>query len=139
MRHLMFQAPAHHTLNVDGDVIHGGQTFDVEDEERALELLTQPGLSVIEVEPGTAENPLIVAMSGLNETAKRGNEAMAALVTACASASLDNLSRSELDDLARERGIEEPERLPNKAAVIAALNQPEASTGEGQEALRKEP
>lgn len=111
MRYLTFQAPPHHTFNVDGEIYHGGETFAVEDEERALELLTQPWLPVVEANPVTV--------------------ALAALGTAAEEAMLDKLSRSELDDLARERGID-PERLPNKAAVIAALNEPEASGGEGQ-------
>lgn len=98
----MFQAPAHHTLNIGDRTVHGGEVFTVEDEERALELLTQPGLTVVEVP------------------------------AALAAAAHEGLSRTALDSLAREHGIEEPERLPNKAAVIAALNPPEADTGEGQ-------
>lgn len=36
--------------------------------------------------------------------------------------SLDNKTRPELDTLARELGVDDPEELPNKDAVIAAIN-----------------
>lgn len=35
------------------------------------------------------------------------------------------LTRSELDEKARQLGIEEPEKLPNKAAVTAAIEEAE--------------
>lgn len=44
---------------------------------------------------------------------------------------LRHLQRSELDELAADAGVPEPEDLPNKAAVIAALtSQREADSGE---------
>lgn len=134
----MFQAPAHHTLNIGDRTVHGGKVFTVEDEERALELLTQPGLTVIEATPveivldlaNSAQDPQTLAegLVHLESVGQRGSELLAAL----SAAAHEGLSRTALDSLAREQGIEEPERLPNKAAVIAALNPPEADTGEGQ-------
>lgn len=46
---------------------------------------------------------------------------------------LHELSRAELDARAAQAGIPDPENLPNKAAVIAALTpEPEAASGEGR-------
>lgn len=44
---LVFDAASHHKLIEGGETIHGGQEFTVDD-DRALELLTQPGLSIKE-------------------------------------------------------------------------------------------
>ena len=49
---LLFDAPRHHTLLPEGrggPVVCGGETFDVSDPERALELLTDPHIDVVEV------------------------------------------------------------------------------------------
>lgn len=99
MKTLKFNAPAHHTLVEDDEEVAGGETFKVTD-ERALELLTQPGIDVSEV-----------------GASKR--------------------TRDEWNKLAREAGVEDPEKLPNIPAVEAAIeeakeNQPGAESGDGQ-------
>jgi len=62
---LIFDAPGKNVLKLDGQSIHGGESFDVADPERAIELLTQPGLTVREAgsdspssnEPAKPEQP----------------------------------------------------------------------------------
>lgn len=49
---LVFDAPKGHTLIEGGETIAAGQEFDVPDEERARELLTDPHVSVREAVPG---------------------------------------------------------------------------------------
>jgi hypothetical protein len=44
---------------------------------------------------------------------------------------LESLNRDELNTLAKERGIEEPEGLPNKGEVKAAITAAQAPTEEG--------
>lgn len=99
MKILLYDAPADHTLVENGKVIHGGQEFGVSD-ERAEDLLTQPYLSVREVEQAE---------------------------------SLSDLTRERLNELAEELGVDAPEKLQNKDAVIAAIHdhQPAAEDGEG--------
>lgn len=49
---LLYDAPRHHTLLPEGrggPVVYGGETFDISDPERALELLTDPNINVVEV------------------------------------------------------------------------------------------
>lgn len=41
-------------------------------------------------------------------------------------AQLEKHSRPELDEMARELGVDEPEKLPNKAAVITAIEAKQA-------------
>lgn len=50
---LIFRAPAHHKLVLeDLDLtVNGGKFFEVEDKERALELLTDPAMNVEEAPP----------------------------------------------------------------------------------------
>lgn len=48
---LVFDAPEGHLLIVDGEEFVAGKPFDIEDEERALELLTDPNISVREARP----------------------------------------------------------------------------------------
>jgi hypothetical protein len=45
--------------------------------------------------------------------------------------SLEQRSRQELNELASEAGVWEPEKFPNKAAVIAAIEQSQADLAEG--------
>ena len=44
---------------------------------------------------------------------------------------LDRLTRDELDDMAAELDIENPDELPNKGAVIEAIEAAKAATDEG--------
>jgi hypothetical protein len=99
MKRLRFDQPSSHVLIENGERIHGGGEFFATD-ERALELLTDPHVRIVE---------------------------------AVKTAKLERLGRSKLDALARERGVAEPETLPNKAAVIAAISEPGASPGGGHE------
>jgi hypothetical protein len=46
---------------------------------------------------------------------------------------LDSLSRDELNALAAEKGIEEPEDLPNKAAVKDAIKATETPAGDDED------
>jgi hypothetical protein len=82
---LTFNAPAHHTLVVDGERVQGGQDFTVAD-DRAEQLLADPHVAI----------------------AQAANE-------------LSKLTRERLNELAAEAGVEDPGSLPNKDAVIAAL------------------
>lgn len=50
MKTLIYCAPAHHVLLEGGERIFGGSQFETTD-ERALELLTDPQLSVTEADP----------------------------------------------------------------------------------------
>jgi hypothetical protein len=43
---------------------------------------------------------------------------------------LDDLTRSELDDRANSVGVEDPDKLPNKAAVISAIRDAEGEAPE---------
>lgn len=47
MKRLQYRAPAGHLLVTDGQTVEAGETFEVGD-ERALELLTDPAIDVIE-------------------------------------------------------------------------------------------
>lgn len=55
------------------------------------------------------------------------------VVEAHAAVDLPRLTRSELDQIAAEAGVEAPESLPNKDAVIAAIQESEAREGDGQQ------
>lgn len=46
---------------------------------------------------------------------------------------LDSLSRDELDALATEKGVDNPEELPNKGAVKDAIQATETPAGETEE------
>lgn len=50
---LIYRAPAHHVLELRdlNLTVKGGKLFDVEDEERCLELLTDPAMNVEEAPP----------------------------------------------------------------------------------------
>lgn len=52
---LRFNAAARHILVEGGERIHGGEKFEV-DEERALELLTNPHVDIVEVAPDAVES-----------------------------------------------------------------------------------
>jgi len=46
---------------------------------------------------------------------------------------IDSLSRDELNALATEKGVENPEELPNKGAVKDAIKATETPAGDGEE------
>lgn len=96
---LFFDAPAHHLLKLPDfdEPIPGGQTFELDD-DRGLEVATDPNLNVIE---------------------------------AASPDSLEDLSRSELNELAVLNGLD-PKDFRTKQDVIDALSQPTAE-GEGPE------
>ncbi|MGH3029275.1 MAG: Rho termination factor N-terminal domain-containing protein [Gaiellaceae bacterium] len=98
-----FNAPAHHTLEVDDRVIHGGATVELSD-EIAEEMLTNPYTACSEVDP--------VEFAAERE------------------ADLSKRTRTELEDLAEQAGVENPSGLPNKPAVIAAIEEAEADLGD---------
>lgn len=102
MTRIQFNAPAHHKLEVDGEIVaYGGQETDV-DEAVADSLIAEPS------------NGVTVARS-----------------------TLASKSREDLNKLAAEAGVTDPESLPNKDAVIAAIEAPEA-VGEGQSTTESE-
>jgi len=45
---------------------------------------------------------------------------------------LDSLSRADLNVRAQAAGVEDAEKLPNKAAVIEAIQEAEADDGDGE-------
>lgn len=74
---LIFDGRPHHTLNVDGETVHGQEEFEVSD-ERGAELLAQPGLRVHDPdEPGEPENPIVVS-TGDGQKPVRRNRAKGA-------------------------------------------------------------
>lgn len=105
-------------LREAGYKIHGGQTFKV-DEDRAAELLANRGLPVSVVDepdlhPEALPEPALPAPSPPGDTDE-----------------LHRLKRPALNDLARQAGVENPEGLPNKNAVIAALADAQADPAQG--------
>lgn len=125
MQRLRYDAPSHYTLREDGKEIAGGSEFEVSD-ERALELLTDPNLNVSEVDnvDQGAETP------SAEETDAQATDA----TVTSGSPRVGWITRAKLNKRAADAGVENPELLPNRAAVEAAIaeaTQPEAEDGEG--------
>jgi hypothetical protein len=121
MQRLRFNAPSHYVLEEGDKTIHGGEEFEVTD-ERALELLTSPHLDVSEVDD----------LDDLDDLETPG----VPVSTGTGGLSPPWVRRKDLNERARELGVESPETLPNKAAVETAIAEatepePEAEAGGG--------
>ena len=116
-------APSHHRLIVGDKEIFGGEKAYVS-EEVALDLATAPYIDI--------------------EILSEGFEVPDA--AAEPERTLEDLSRTELNQRAIDAGVDQPEQLPNKGEVIASIedaiaepeNEPEAESGEGQEPEEEE-
>jgi hypothetical protein len=107
---LVYQGKPNELLLEDNQEIRPGEDFEVS-AQRAEQLLDDPTVNVIEV----------------TASVQRSRRAFAALKHAAAGAtlgerSLEHLTREQLNELAGQQGVANPEGLASKSAVIAALN-----------------